>query len=100
MPRHAAPRDVPPGSASAMSRTAWRRVRAGLTAGVFAVATAAGITVGLSGTSVSPVAPATTITAAGAALAAPTAPPEFDPVRGTRPDDPGAGRGRRGGRGR
>lgn len=85
-----------------MSRTAWRRLRTGLTAGVFAVATAAGITVGLSGAAVSPVAPATTITAADgtAADAAPAAPAVSVPVRATRPGDVRAGRGPRGGRGR
>ena len=101
MPRHTAPRDVPPDSASAMSRTAWRRVRAGLTAGVFAIATAAGITVGLSGASVSPVAPATTISAAGdAALTTPTAPEASDPVRVGGPRHARAERGPRSGRGR
>ena len=94
MPRHAAPRRVPAGSPPAMSRTAWRRVRTGLTAGVFAVATVAGIAVGLSGTSVSPLAPATTTVAADAA---PT-PPQMSAVAPVaRPGDVRGGRRPRGG---
>ena len=56
-----------------LSAAAWRRVRRGLTGGLFLVATAAGVVVGLQGAAVSPVAPPTTVVAAEAVAPGPVA---------------------------
>jgi hypothetical protein len=76
-----------PAAPAPLSPATWRRVRLALTAGLFAVATVAGVGVGLQGAAVSPVAPATATTAGAAA---PTA-----PVAGDRPGTPAGHRVRR-----
>ena len=68
MPRHRAPLPAP---ATPLSRSTWRRVRRMLTIGVFVVTTAAGVTIGLNGATVSPVAPAVPALAAGPVAPAP-----------------------------
>ena len=107
MPRHAAPRRVPLATAPSLSPTAWRRLRRGLTAGVFTLATALGVTVGFSGTSVSPVAPAATATAVAAdptpaprEVTAPQGRDRTTPVRARRRGDSPAAPDARDGLGR
>jgi hypothetical protein len=51
-----------------LSRSTWLRVRRSLTAGLFVVATAAGVSVGLGGAALSPVAPAAPVVAQAAPM--------------------------------
>ena len=60
-------RRTPEPAGARLSHSTWLRVRRSLTAGLFVVATVAGVSVGLGGAAVSPVAPAP----ASTALAAP-----------------------------
>ncbi len=87
-PRTASVRDDQQLNRSGVSRATWRQVTRGVTIAVFAVATAAGVHLGLQGPAVSPVAPL-----AATASAVTQAPPVDGSTGGVDRgrDGPGAG---------